>query len=237
MRKLIFITLITSLLISLTLVDCQAQYRSKKGKRSQYRFNAGFVLGVNSSQIDGDHFAGFNKTGIRVGVKAMIYLHKKWDVTTGISFVQRGSRFEDFRSGILNRKTDRKIHLDYIEVPLLLTYKLLQKNGSGYRINFGGSFGRLFNSEVIEVLPPFAEIIEYGALQNQFQKNEINLMTDLSYFFNSRIGLGFQFTLQLNKLYDNPNYNYTADQWREAKNDIRQLQNYQFGIQLTYHVF
>jgi len=237
MKKFIYLTLITSLLIGLTVVESTAQYRSKTGYKNKYRFNAGIVLGANFSQIDGDHYSGFDKRGIRAGVKGMIYLNKKLDITTGITFVQRGSRFEDYRSGVLNRKNDRKIHLNYIEVPLLLTYKLLKKDGKGYRIDLGGSFARLFNSEIKEVVTPFTEVYQYGILEDQLQSNEFNFMAAASYFLNSRLGIGLQFTLQLNKLYNNPNFFYDPNDWDTPYKDVEHLQNYQVGVQLIYHIF
>lgn len=236
MKKITFLLLFISLLISSTLVESQAQYRSSNGKKNKYRFNAGILVGANVSQIDGDNFSGFNKSGIQAGVKGMIYLNKKLDVTTGISFVQRGSRFERHRSGILDRKNDRKIHLNYIEVPILLTFKLLQKNGKGVRLNIGGSFARLFHSEVKEVITPFIEVFSYGALQDQFNNNEFNAVAGLSYFFHHRIGIGIQFSHQLNKLYDNPDFYYDQTFWCRPLKDVEYLRNYQVGVQLIYHI-
>ena len=112
------------------------------------------------------------------------------DITTGITFVQRGSRFEDHRSGLLNKENNRQIKLDYIEIPLLLTFKILQKNGKGGRVDLGGSFARLFNSEIKEVVTPFTEVIAYGSLQEHFKSDEFNFIVGASYFFHRRIGLG-----------------------------------------------
>ena len=235
MKSITCILLLTSLLVSLINVDSQAQYRSEKGKKNKYRFNAGLMLGINFSQIDGDNFSGFNKRGLQASLKGMIYLNKKWDVTTGITFVQRGSRFEDHRTGILD-KNSRKIHLDYVEVPLLLTYKKLQQNGRGVRLDIGGSFARLFNSKVEEVITPFSEVFSYGTLEEQYTNNEFNVLAGASYFFNRRIAIGFQFTYQLNKLYDNPAFSYDPLTWCRPFKDVEHLRNYQFGVQLIYHL-
>jgi len=244
MEKVISLTFLTVLFMCMSIVESKAQYQSRKGKKNKHRFNAGLVLGSNFSQIDGDKFTGFDKTGIRGGLKGMMYLNKKLDFTTGLLFVQRGSRFENADRIVLRKVKEERIHLEYMEVPMLLTVKTLKKDGKGYRFDFGGSFARLINSRVEEKLNSNNKSeISYSALEEQFQSNEINLIAGCSYFFNRRIGIGIQYTLQVNKLYDNPSPEATPDTpfYVPAStfrtNEVRLLRNYQIGLQLVYHIF
>ena len=235
--KKVLLLIILSFIICLVLPSTNsAQSRYKKEKRKKYRFNAGLVLGVNFSQIDGDLFSGFNKNGIRAGIKSMYYLNEKFDITTGINFVQRGSRFEIVKGRRLNRETDRIIHLDYIELPIFLTYKILDNTGKGVYINLGGSFSRLFNSEITETVFPLREDVVYGDFQDNFNKDEFNLMGEAHVFFNRRVGIGVQATYQLNKLFVNENYQYMPNLWISSFQDVEFLRNYQIGLLLTYHL-
>ena len=237
MKKVLFLLLFTSLLIGLSVVESQAQHRVKKSKKKDYRFNAGLVVGLNFSQVDGDNFFGFNKNGLLTSLKGIMYLNERLDITTGITFVQRGSRFEDYQTGRLDRKHHRQIRLDYIEIPLLLTFKKLQKDGKGRRFDIGGSFARLFHSDIKEAITPFTEDFSYSALEGQFNNNEFNFIAGISHFFNSRMGLGLQFTYQINKVYDNPTIRYDLLNWNNPIKDVAYLRNYQITIQATYHIF
>lgn len=235
MKRRIFLLVITCILLCLVVVDSYAQRKSKYEKRKQ-RFNAGLILGLNFSQIDGDHFHGYDKSGLRMGIKRMFYLDEVFDITTGVSYVQRGSRFENAQEALAGDNSFRKIHLDYIEIPVFITYKLHKTMGRMYRIDFGGSFSRLFNSQITETIRPFIRQVSYASYEDQFLKNEINLMTAITYFFTRKIGFGLQYTHQLNHLYYDPNYEAKAGNWGRGTNDVKYMKNFQFGVQLTFHL-
>lgn len=153
MKNLLLLS-ITSFFLSFSLVEVHAQKRSKREVREKYRFNTGLILGINYSQIEGDLRQGFNKKGLRAGLKSLFYLNETFDITTAILFVQRGSRFKAFNRRSLDGSNDRKIHLDFIEIPLLITYKIYKPAGL-YRLDIGGSFGRLINANVQEIRTRF----------------------------------------------------------------------------------
>jgi len=230
MKKSTFKVLSMSLLMSFVFADSHAQGRSKNEK-VKYRFNTGLVLGINFSQIDGDYFHGYNKKGIRAGLKSMYYIDEKIDLTTGVYFVQRGSRFEGSLANKSAPMPDRKIHLNYIEVPFTLTFKSYKK-----RFDLGGSFSRLFSSQVTEVIRPFLNDISYASYEGQFRKNEINLIAAINYFFLRKFGIGVQYTHQLNQLYHNPNFLTEDVFYIKGTKDLEYLRNFQFGLQLTYHL-
>lgn len=235
MKKVLLLLSITSLLLSFSLAEAQAQKRSRKEAREKYRFNAGLILGINYSQIDGDLRRGYNKKGLRAGLKSLFYLNETFDITTAILFVQRGSRFKAFNRGSLDGRNDRKIHLDFIEIPLLITYKIYKPTGL-YRLDVGGSFGRLINANVKEIRTRFIEDVFYSDLIDDFDKNEFNFMMAGSYFPTNRVGVGVQYTYQLNRLYFNPEYTYDPSLWQTSFRPVEFLRNYQFGFFLTYHL-
>lgn len=235
MKKSTFKVLSMSLLISFAFVDSHAQGRSKNEK-VKYRFNTGLVLGINFSQIDGDYFHGYNKKGIRAGLKSMYYVDEKIDLTTGVYFVQRGSRFAGSNANKSVPITERRIHLDYIEIPFSLTFKSHKEHGGMIRIDLGGSFSRLFNSQVTEVIRPFSNEISYASYEEQFRKNEINFIAAIDYFFLRKLGIGIQYTHQLNQLYHDPNFVLEDGSIIKLTKELKYLRNFQFGLQLTYHL-
>ncbi|MEL6924536.1 MAG: porin family protein, partial [Bacteroidota bacterium] len=218
-------------------------YRSRKNKRNKHRFNAGLMLGNSMSQLDGDDFTGFDKSGIRGGLKGMIFLNDKLDITAGLLFNQKGSRFENPNLNAVRSDKNRIIHLDYMEVPLLLTIKQLKKNAQGYRFDLGVSFARLINYNITEIVPSGKDAISFEALSSSFNSNEFSIVGGVSYFFTPRMGLGLHYTAQMNKVYDNPDkmptpdFNILSPASAIRKKQVDLLRNFQLGIFLTYHIF
>ena len=100
-------------------------------------FNAGAVIGLNTSQVSGDGLGGFNKVGLSIGG----FINRKFNSLQAqmeLKYVQKGSR------ELINEDTYNdgyKFQLNYIEVPLLIK-KRIQKNTMG---EIGFSFGQLLN--------------------------------------------------------------------------------------------
>ncbi|MEL6922814.1 MAG: porin family protein [Bacteroidota bacterium] len=219
----------------------EAQYRSKGKKRNKHRFNAGLLVGPSLSQVDGDKYHGFNKLGIRGGLKGMMYLSDKLDLTTCLLFNQKGSVLEDLKENG-SSSGDRFMHLNYMEVPIMITYKSLPKDRMGYRFDAGFSIGRLINNN-IQDRPIFNEDnIDYSGLESAFVSNEFNLVGGMSFNL-GHVGLGIHYTYQLNKLFDNPGYDadlpvHVTDSIVDVRKvQITHLRNYQLGIFLSYHIF
>ena len=100
-------------------------------------FNAGPVIGLNTSQVSGDGLGGFNKVGLSIGG----FINRKFNVLQAqmeLKYIQKGSR------ELINEDTYNdgyKFQLNYIEVPLLIK-KRIKKNTMG---EIGFSFGHLLN--------------------------------------------------------------------------------------------
>lgn len=81
-------------------------------------FNAGIKGGFSASQINGDQVAGYNKLGIGIGGYISYPININHEFRMEMYYIGKGSskreypEFYDF--------TSFKIHLDYIEVPLLV---------------------------------------------------------------------------------------------------------------------
>jgi len=218
--------------------NCYSQHRTNKTKKVKYRFNAGLVLGINLSQIDGDHFNGFNKKGIKAGISSLIYLNRKFDIYTSILYVQKGSTFPYEYPLSASDNEKRVIHLDYVELPIMLSYKIRGQNNSSFRLDVGGSYGRLVNSRVREIKTREREF-QYGPLQKAFRNVEYNTKLALTYFINRHLGFGCSFTLQMNRFYKNPvRVQQDPNTWlSEPNREVEHMRNFQLGIYTTYLFF
>ncbi len=162
---------------------------------AQQRFKAGLVLGATAAQINGDNSAKFNKLGLNIGLKVNTTLTDKSDFIIEILLSQRGSQTElRPNSGI----QQQKIHLDYIEVPIIFNYKdWLDKKEDYYKMHFHGgfSYGRLFNTRFdnspLEEAGPF------------FRENDFSWLVGVTFFTNEHVGFFARYNRSINLLFKN----------------------------------
>jgi len=162
---------------------------------AQQRFKAGLVLGITAAQINGDNSAKFNKLGINAGLKLNTILTDRSDFIVEILFSQRGSQTELIPSSGIQQQ---KIHLDYIEVPIIYNYKdWLDKKEDYYKMHFhaGFSYGRLFNTRFdnspLEEAGPF------------FRENDFSWLAGITFFTNEHIGIFARYNRSINLLFKN----------------------------------
>lgn len=160
------------------------------------RFTATVVAGMNISQIDGDAVAGYNKIGLNAGVRGGVRLGRKVELATEILFSQKGSATG---TGSFNPFT---IHLDYVEVPVLIYYKdwdVEDANGNTFqRMMFGAglSYSRLLNINVKN---------NGGLDLDNFARNDLMVMLDANVFITKNFGLNVRWARSLATIYnDNP---------------------------------
>lgn len=172
------------------------------------RFNAGVVVGVNASQIDGDRAAGYNKLGLSAGLRATAWLTDKSDLSIDILYSNRGSQSE-FNLG--STSVPFKIKLDYIEVPILITYKdwlVGEDDDEYYKVSVSGglAYSRLFQT-TIEDDDPSSPLVQ---LQDSFRKNDIAIVLGANFNLNQHIGFGFRWTRSFTALYKSGDSNINA---------------------------
>ena len=86
-------------------------------------FGGGIILGLSTSQVDGDNLGGFNKAGLLVGAFANTSISEFYAFQMEMTYIQKGSnnpKMNDYEHKNVGRPD---ISLSYIEVPLLLQYK------------------------------------------------------------------------------------------------------------------
>lgn len=85
-------------------------------------FNGGIFAGFSGSQIDGDTYAGYNKLGLVTGAFVNRDLSQRINLQFEMLYIQKGAR-ENPNPDALNPSL-YCIDLKYIELPLLVRYKL-----------------------------------------------------------------------------------------------------------------
>ncbi len=160
------------------------------------KFGGNLVLGFNASQIDGDQLAGYNKVGFCAGIGTNYELKDPWQINVDFLFSQRGSQsklFPDEYSEI------RKLTLNYIELPVYVSYKdWYIESERYYKVEgFAGlSFGRLINAK--------NSLGEKDINQDNFFKNDLSYLIGAKFNFNKNWGASFRYTRSFTRLYKNP---------------------------------
>lgn len=185
------------------------------------RFNAGAVLGVNFSQIDGDYQFGFNKKGIAAGARAIAYISPLVEFNIDLLYSQRGARPSRRRPNVVH------MNLNFIESVFLLNIKMPKTKETEavnsrrkrrklntfvpFQIHTGISYGRLINSEVVKLeFPAYSQFVEqevsFEEIRDRFNKNDISLVGGFSYFFSPNVGSSLRFYIPTKKLYDSASF-------------------------------
>ena len=168
---------------------------------AQQRFGGGLLLGFNASQLDGDQAAGYNKIGFSGGVRGIIFLTDRMDVSTDILFSEQGSQ-----SSPNDYVTPFVFQLKYLEVPTLFNYsdweKATQSGVKYYKVKFSGgfSYGRLFSSSVdssfLKNHPPLTIL----------NKNNISIALAASFYLSPHIGFTAKWTSAITDLFHQQSY-------------------------------
>lgn len=147
MRKhpYILIAALAALFVTTGRANAQSYYEDER------TFYGGLIAGGNFTQVDGDNFAGYNKTGLNVGGIVYTKLDEHVAASMEVLYSQKGARSKGYftvNSGTFI--TDYGITLNYAEVPILLNYFDKRKSHFGA----GFSYSRLGTSkEFITVVP------------------------------------------------------------------------------------
>ena len=163
---------------------------------AQNRFRGGFVTGFNAAQMDGDAAAGFHKFGLNTGIRALIELGGRFELSTDILYSQRGSRTSKNESFI-----KRECTLNYLEVPVLFNIRDWQQNAGGenayYKAAFsvGASYGRLFSAQSNSTFT-------HKAVVDKFSKNDVSLMAGIIFNPNRHWTFSCRIAKSVNKLFD-----------------------------------
>ncbi|MCF8373359.1 MAG: PorT family protein [Bacteroidales bacterium] len=147
-------------------------------------FKGGIMAGFITSQVDGDSWAGYNKSGFSAGFFVNRQFNTKLAGQMELRYIRKGAIHDDTKTGGSSYYRSR---LNYAEVPLMVQY---------FKGNFifegGGTFGVLINSTEEDL---YGKISENELIA--FNKIEIGSLIGFSYqvFEKLRINFRFQYSI------------------------------------------
>ena len=199
------------------------------------RFNAGVIIGFNTSQLDGDFFTGYNKNGLTGGLKGIVKLTPRLDFNMEFLYSKKGSTIF---AGNFNGTTplkDQTIDLTYVDVPFLFKW-MLKDDPSSWHLEGGLIYSRLINSEVEEVISDPELQFSYQTILSDFGKDDLSLTGGFGYTHKSGISLHGRFVYGLTKFY-NINELETNNPSTLIRNPVEFLRNYYLSFQIAYTIF
>jgi hypothetical protein len=130
---------------------------------SQRNFKGGILAGPVASQMSGDGLGGWDKVGFSAGAWVSMPLSEKMALNLSMKYITKGSRT---KRDTLNFNTFA-YHLNYIDVPVLFSYRVLGRKTS-LDVNVGPYFGVLLKQKIVsngydyEINPAFKSF-DFGA--------------------------------------------------------------------------
>ena len=159
----------------------------------------GFSSGIILSQLDGDGFTGYDKFGVRLGIRSHAYLSRRVDFIIELNYEEKGSRFEAKDSenpGLKNQHVD----LGYAEVPVI--FRLYLKNRRTFFGEAGVALSYLIKNSFKDGNSG-TSINRYDEVSDNFRRSELNAVLGAGYAVTPRFGFMFRTTLGLIHLYYN----------------------------------
>ena len=165
-------------------------------------FEAGVVIGMNTSQIDGDQLYGYNKPGAQLGL-SLTYPYKYGiDLRMEMVYCQRGSQ-DGFSFGGSDQEKLRT-SLNYISMPAIVTFKFLDKsttNDHKLKIYPGIAYSYLVNAST-----PGNSNQDI----NNFKKSDFSYLVGLSYALSQTVWIGMRYTRGIDGVIKIPSRNEDA---------------------------
>lgn len=170
-------------------------------------FYGGLILGANFSQVDGDNYAGYYKTGINGGAILYARINSGFAASLELLYSQKGSRsaFTQFSTSRAYTITKQSIKLNYVEFPVMLNY--FDKHKS--HVGAGLSYSRLINSSESVTTSP---VNQYDESKYPFKKGDLGIVAggQLHLWKGLFAGLRFQYSLTAIRKDFDPEFNRSA---------------------------
>ena len=193
----------------------------------KHRFGAGISIGLNTTQINGDHLSGYNKFGGFVGFRAVSRFNRTSELVIEIQYNRKGSR--DPKQFVPGRGTSRFISLDYIEVPILFHQKIAI-NSIPFSLEGGLSYARLLGFNINEN-PGTTRYNTFTDIQNDFNNEDFSLLIGGGVMVNEHVRIMTRFAYSLTLLYENETPIITLPGDLPVINTLR---NMQLAIGINY---
>lgn len=189
---------------------------------------------MNLTQLDGDFFVGFDKRGFTGGIKAYSHFSARSSLQVEILYTQKGANIPHGTVLLSTSKNDRKIDLNYVEIPILFKYMLQPELYKAY-VEFGPVVSRLYNYKITENDPDTINDTVYSEVADDFNSLDLNLMGGVGFNY-PKFDISFRYTFAVSKLYENPN-EVRTNIFTNQPEEIEFLRNYHLGVALSFKIF
>ncbi len=180
-------------------------FLTAQGEALPQRFKAGVIAGFNTAQIDGDKSAGFHKFGLLGGLRGVVILSDKMELSLEMLYSQRGSR-----SGNKEPVIPFKINLNYVEVPVIFNYMdWLEGDGEYYKLHFhaGFSYGRLINFKIDDGSTT-SDLVRIGDF---FRENDVSWLAGATFYANKHVGITARYSRSIFPVFERSDNSPNAD--------------------------
>jgi hypothetical protein len=145
-------------------------------------FKAGVFAGLVASQVDGDQSEGYHKLGFQGGAYTRYLLNDRFSFDSEIKFIQKGSSHNDEENNFFFT-----IRLNYIEVPLYISYQIREQ----LYVGAGITLAHLIKANVDD---------PYGAVAENYlsyKPSDMNALVSLKYLFSDHFWADTKFAYSL----------------------------------------
>lgn len=190
-------------------------------------FHGAVIAGGNFTQIDGDNFAGYRKSGLNVGGAVYMYLDKNIALSLEMLYSEKGCKTTDkdrrqVANGVVVTKYN--LNINYADIPLMIHYFIPQKS------HFGAGFalGRVISSEQTIEAEPSMSIFSEGYYRNYDVSFLVN--SNLRVYKGLFVNVRFQYSLANIAKKDIVNQSPVFGRAQQANNVWTFRLMYMFGI-------
>jgi len=163
-------------------------------------FGGGLILGLSTSQVDGDDLGGFYKAGLLVGAFANTSISELLSFQMEMTYIQKGSNNPNINDSEHKNYPKEDISSSYIEIPLLLQYhqsNILKIEGGFLSAFLIDGYYNDLNGEMESEIDPFI-------------KYDFGLLLGIDYTFSNKLSLNTRLSNSILPVgtedYDYPNW-------------------------------
>lgn len=142
---------------------------------SAQEFNGGLTGGLVASQLDGDHYKGYNRAGFLIGGYVNREFAEKLFFQMELRYLQKGSKKADTKTGEYY-----KSDLHYMELPITIRYFYYKK------LDFEAGVGIAYLIKAMED----KDGTELVAAEPDFNKFDFSAILGINYAFSEKMIIG-----------------------------------------------
>jgi hypothetical protein len=157
----------------------------------------GFNAGATLSQLDGDGYTGYDKLGLRLGLRSQASISERIDFIIELNWEEKGSKFESEDPEQNSKIKNRAVALSYAEIPLI--FRFYGRKHPHLFAEGGAAIAYLVKNRFVD--PDGESLGAYREIADDFSRSEWNLVLGGGYAFNDKFGVLFRTTIGVSHLF------------------------------------